>query len=177
MDNKALIEAAIFVSEKPLSVRRLAELTGLTEKEVTLLVLDMQKETKKLDRGIELVSTPEGYEFRLKPEYRDKVSSFAPFSDMSEGVLRTLAIVAARQPVKQSVIVTYQGNKAYGYIEKLEKKGLVVAEKAGRTRLIRTTSDFEKYFGRSTEDIKRLLASEKQQRREENRAQNVEESD
>lgn len=164
MENKALVEAALFVSEKPLSARKLAELTGLTEKEVTLLALDIQKETKRLDRGIDLVSTPEGYEFRLKPEYRDKVSGFAPFSDMSEGVLRTLAIVAARQPVKQSVIIRYQGNKAYGYIEKLEKKGLVVAEKAGRTKLIRTTPDFEKYFGRSTEDIKRLLASERQQK-------------
>ena len=163
MSEKALIEAAIFVSENPLSIRKLAELTGIPEKQVTLLLLDMQAEIKKSDRGIDLVSTPEGYEFRLKPEYRDKVVKLAPFSDMSEGVMRTLAIVAARQPVKQSVIVRYQGNKSYGYIEKLLDKGLIETEKSGRTKLIRTTPDFEKYFGRSTDEIKKLLVSEKKQ--------------
>lgn len=163
MSEKALIEAAIFVSENPLSVRKLAELTGIPEKQVTLLLLDMQSEIKKSDRGIDLVSTPEGYEFRLKPEYRDKVVKLAPFSDMSEGVMRTLAIVAARQPVKQSVIVRYQGNKSYGYIEKLLDKGLIETEKSGRTKLIRTTPDFEKYFGKSTDDIRKLLAPERKQ--------------
>ena len=159
MENKALVEAALFVSDKPLSTRKLADLTGLMEKEINLIVLDMQNDTKGLERGIDLVSTPEGYEFRLKPEYRDKVVKLAPFSDMSEGVLRTLSIVAARQPVKQSIIIRYQGNKAYGYIEKLENKGLILAVKSGRTKLISTTPGFEKYFGKSTDEIKKILAS------------------
>jgi len=171
MDNKALVEAALFVSENPISVKRLCEITGLDEKSVSLIVLDIQKDTKMADRGVDLVSTPEGYEFRLKPDYRDKVAGLAPFSDMSEGVMRTLAIVAARQPVKQSVIVRYQGNKSYGYIEKLVDKGLIETEKSGRTKVIRTTPDFEKYFGRSTDEIKRLLASEKKQAKEEPKEQ------
>lgn len=161
MNNKALVEAALFVSEKPLSVRKLVEITGLDEKEINLTILDIQKNVKRFDRGIDLVETPEGYEFRLKPEYRDKVVKLAPFSDLSEGVMRTLAIVAANQPVKQSVIVRYQGNKAYGYIEKLEKKGLITTEKSGRTRIISTTPDFEKYFGMSGEEVKKLLSSAK----------------
>jgi len=176
MENKALVEAALFVSDKPLSTRKLAELTGLMEKEINLIVLDMQRDTKALDRGIDLISTPEGYEFRLKPEYRDKVVKLAPFSDMSEGVLRTLSIVAARQPVKQSIIIRYQGNKAYGYIEKLENKGLIIAVKAGRTKLISTTPGFEKYFGKSTAEIKTLLASsskpEKKEKSEEKTIEN-----
>ena len=160
MDNKALVEAAIFVSEKPLTTRKLAQLVGLTEKQVSLVLLDLQKDVKATDRGIDLINTPEGYEFRLKPEYRDRVSQLAPFSDMSEGALRTLAIVASNQPVKQAVIVRYQGNKAYGYIDKLVKKGLITSEKAGRTKIISTTPDFEKYFGKSIGDIKKLLDKE-----------------
>lgn len=161
MNNKALVEAALFVSENPLSVKKLSEITGLPEKEIVMLLLDIQRDVKKTDRGIDLVNTPDGYEFRLKPDYREKVAKLAPFSDLSEGMLRTLAIVTTRQPVKQSVIVRYQGNKAYGYIEKLVDKGLIVTEKSGRTRLVSTTPDFEKYFGKSTEEIKKLLTSEK----------------
>lgn len=161
MNNKALIEAALFVSEGPITTRKLSEITGLKEKEATLLVLEIQGDLKKDDRGVDLFETPDGYEFRLKPDYRDKVVKLAPFSDLSEGVLRTLAIVAANQPVKQSVIVRYQGNKAYGYIEKLTGKGLIVSEKSGRTKIISTTPDFEKYFGKSTDEIKKLLSSVK----------------
>jgi segregation and condensation protein B len=123
--------------------------------------LEIQSSLKKSDRGVDLFETPEGYEFRLKPEYRDKVVKLAPFSDLSEGAMRTLAIVAANQPVKQSVIVRYQGNKSYGYIEKLVGKGLITAEKHGRTKIISTTPDFEKYFGKSAEDMKKLLSVEK----------------
>lgn len=157
MNERALVEAALFVSEHPLSARKLAEITGLTEKAVSLLVLDIQADTKRPERGVDLVSSPEGYEFRLKPDYRSKVAQLAPFSDMSEGMMRTLAIIASKQPVKQSLIVRYQGNKSYGYIEKLTDKGLIVSEKAGRTKLISTTPDFEKYFGKSTGEIKKLL--------------------
>ncbi|MCS7106466.1 MAG: SMC-Scp complex subunit ScpB, partial [Candidatus Aenigmarchaeota archaeon] len=71
--------------------------------------------------------------------------------------MRTLAIVAVKQPIKRSLIVKYQGNKAYGYVESLEKKGLIKTEKAGRTRIITTTPEFEKYFGKSTEELKKIL--------------------
>ncbi len=161
MNPKALIEAALFVSEKPLSVKKISEITGLQEEEIGKIILEIEKETSSSARGIMLAETPEGYEFRLKPEYREKVVKLAPFSDLSEGMMRTLAIVAANQPVKQSVIVRYQGNKAYGYIANLEQKGLINAEKFSRTKIITTTPDFEKYFGKSSEEIKKILEKEK----------------
>jgi segregation and condensation protein B len=72
-------------------------------------------------------------------------------------MMRTLSIVVSKQPVKQSLIVRYQGNKAYGYIQALERKGLIKTEKFGRTKLITTTDDFERYFGKSSEEIKNKL--------------------
>ncbi len=159
MNNKALVEAALFVSEKPLSIAKISQITGIPESEVDDIVFEIQSVLTRSDRGIDLVETPEGYEFRIKPEYRDRVVNLAPFSDISEGMLRTLSIVAAKQPVKQSVIVRYQGNKSYGYISSLEEKGLVKTEKSGRTKLVMTTPDFEKYFGKSSDDIKKLLKS------------------
>ncbi len=157
MDKKALIESALFVSDKPLNARRLSEITKVPEGEIQALVEELKNDFQKSDRGVELAETPEGYEFRIKPEYRDKVSALAPFSDLTEGMLRTLAIVVSNQPVKQSVIVRYQGNKAYGYIGQLEQKGLLKSEKFSRTKIITTTSEFEKYFGMSSEQIRKAL--------------------
>ncbi|MEM5802040.1 MAG: SMC-Scp complex subunit ScpB [Candidatus Aenigmatarchaeota archaeon] len=162
MNKKALIEAALFVSDKPLTVEQLNSITNIEKDEIKQILRLLQYELDKDDRGYELVETPQGYEFRLKPEYREKVAKLAPFADLGEGMMRTLAIVAAKQPVKQSAIVRYQGNKAYGYIKSLEEKGLIRTEKYGRTRLVYTTSDFEKYFGLTTEEIKKILSEAKQ---------------
>lgn len=157
MDKEALLEAALFVSDKPISLETLSAIIGSTQEEVKQMIVKFQQELSKQDRGIELIETPEGYEFRIKAEYRDRVARLAPFSDLGEGMLRTLAIVTVNQPVKQSIIVHYQGNKTYGYIVELEKKGLIKTEKFGRTKLVTTTDDFEKYFGKSSEELKRML--------------------
>lgn len=158
MDTKALVEAALFVSDKPLSVERLAKILNLSTEEVKKSLLKLQQELAKEDHGIELVETKEGFEFRVKQEYREKVAKLAPFADLSNGMMRTLAIVAVKQPIKQSIIVKYQGNKAYGYVAALEEKGLIKSEKFGRTKLLSTTTEFEKYFGKSSEEIKRILS-------------------
>jgi segregation and condensation protein B len=158
MGVKAKIEAALFVSDSPLPLDRLAEFAGGDMDEAARAVMSIIEDCRREDRGIELVQTPEGYEFRIKQEYRDTVASLAPFSDLKEGMLRTLAIIAAKQPIKQSILVAYQGNKVYDYIVELEKKGLIKTEPFHRTKLITTTAGFEKYFGKSVEDVKRMLS-------------------
>lgn len=161
MNKRALVEAALFVSDKPLSIHRLSNIIGIgSQQEIKKLLDEIAQDMEEDDRGVYLIETPEGYEFRIKPEYRDTVAKLAPFSDLSDGMMRTLAIVAVKQPVKQSVIVRYQGNKAYGYIAELEKKGLVKTEKFSRTKIISTTPDFEKYFGKSSIEIKKILKEE-----------------
>lgn len=157
MNQKALLEAALFVSDKPLGLEKLSKIMGCSEQEVKQLMLRLQTDFLTEDHGIELVETPEGYEIRVKQEFREKVVRLAPFADLSGGMMRTLAIVAAKQPVKQSLIVKVQGNKTYGYIAALEDKGLIKTEKYGRTKIITTTPDFEKYFGKSSEEIKKTL--------------------
>lgn len=160
MNKKALVEAALFVSDTPLSVERLANIVGIgSAEQVRQLLAQIKNELAAEDRGIVLEETPEGFELRVKQGYRERVAKLAPFSDLSDGMLRTLAIIAARQPIKQSIIVKYQGNKVYGYIRDLEAKGLIKAEKYGRTKLVTASAGFEKYFGKSTEDIKRMLNS------------------
>jgi len=154
MGAKALLEAALFVSDSPLSLSRLSKIVGIgSEEDIRKLIDELETD----NRGIQLIETPEGFELRVKPEYRPRVSKLAPFADLRDGVMRTLAIIAVKQPIKQSIIVKYQGNKTYGYIKDLEAKGLVKSEKYGRTKLVTTTIDFEKYFGKSGEEMKALL--------------------
>lgn len=158
MNKKALVESALFVSDKPIGIDKLVEITGLSHDEIEQVMDEIKQDHVNEGKGMELVETPEGYEFRIKPQYRDKIVKLAPVSDLTEGQLRTLALtVAIKPPVKQSAIVRYQGNKAYGYIGQLEKKGLIKTEKFSRTKVVKLTDEFEKYFGKSLEDLKKLL--------------------
>jgi segregation and condensation protein B len=167
MNKKALLEAALFVSDSPLTVERLTKVVGIgSEEQVKQLITEIRKKLDAQDRGIELVQTPEGFELRVKQEYRNQVAKLAPFSDLSNGMLRTLAVIAARQPIKQSIIVKYQGNKVYGYIKDLEAKGLIKTEKYGRTKLVTATIGFEKYFGKSSEEIKQMMNNKSDKKKE-----------
>lgn len=159
-DKKALIEAALFVSETPLSLYSLSKISGITStKEIKKILEVIKKELEKDSRGIELALTGEGYQLQVKDQFLEKVANLTTYSDISRGALRTLSIVTLKQPILQSEIVKIQGNKAYNYIKSLEKKKLIKTEKAGRTKKINTTKEFERYFGKSLKEIQGRLNS------------------
>ena len=156
-EKKAIVEAALFVSENPLTVDKISKISGIPTRDLNAILEEVKKELDTESHGIELAITPEGYQFQVKDKFLEKVSGLTTYSDMSKGALRTLSIVALRQPITQSEIIKIQGNKAYNYIKGLEKKGLIRAEKAGRTRLINTTKEFERYFGKNLKEIQEKL--------------------
>ncbi|MEM4461062.1 MAG: SMC-Scp complex subunit ScpB [Candidatus Aenigmatarchaeota archaeon] len=158
INKKALVEAALFVSNKPLTLKQLSYNLEIPIKEVENILKEIKKELENEERGIMLLETPEGYELVVKPQYRQYVQKVAPFSELTEGVKRTLAIILAKQPVKQSILAKIQGNKVYEYLKILEKKGLIKTEKFGRTKIITLTKNFEEYFGKSVEEAKKELA-------------------
>ena len=157
-DKKALIEAALFISESPLSLHKLSKISGITStKEIKKILEQLRKEFGTSSRGFELALTPEGYQFQVKDQFLEAVADLTTYADISRGALRTLSIVAIRQPILQSEIIKIQGNKAYNYIKGLEKKKLIKTEKAGRTKKISITKEFEKYFGKSMKEIQERL--------------------
>jgi len=159
-DKKALLEAALFMSSDPLTLDSLSKLSEISSKKDLKEILEEIKKDYDIDtKGIELAITQDGYQFKVKNHFINQVSSLTPHSDLTDGMLRTLGLVALRQPMSQSQIVKIQGNKSYGYIRKLEKKGLIKSEKDGKTKLLRTTNEFERYFGKSLIDIQETLKS------------------
>ncbi|MBU5688237.1 MAG: SMC-Scp complex subunit ScpB [Candidatus Aenigmarchaeota archaeon] len=157
-DKKALIEAALFMAAQPLSLKELSKISGITsEEKIKEILNEIKRDLDLQKRGFELAILPGGYQLRVRQEFLNKVASLTPHSDLSEGMLRTLGIVALKQPATQSDVVKIQGNKAYGYIKELEKRGLIKTEKFGRTRKLITTKEFERYFGKSINEIRESL--------------------
>jgi len=158
MTHQKILEAALFMSSRPLMLDEIGKILGVHSLGYVKEMLEkLQKEYA--DKGIEIVNTPQGWVMQVKPEFLGKVAHLTPYADMSEGCKRSLAIIAYKEPVSQAEIIKIQGNKAYSYLKQLQKRNLIKAEKKGRTKIIRLTQEFERYFGEEKEKIKEKLES------------------
>ncbi|MBI4167368.1 MAG: SMC-Scp complex subunit ScpB [Candidatus Aenigmarchaeota archaeon] len=152
---KKLIEASLFLSQNPISAKSLSQIADVNEREVEKLVEELR--TEYADRGVEIAKTPSGWQIHVKTELIGKVSHLSPYSDLSEGVLKTLALVVYKHPATQSYLVKMQGNKVYNYIKKLELRGMIKTQKKGRTKEVFVTQEFENYFGTTLDEIKKRV--------------------
>jgi segregation and condensation protein B len=173
--SRKLIEAALFMSSRPMSAEEISRITGVAPGNVEKTLDILCKEYNGEVKGVEIIRVPEGWEMRVKPELLPKVAHLTPYSDLKDGHKRTLALVAYKEPLRQSEAVKIQGNKAYNYIKFLRKKGLIKSEKEGRTIKLSLTKEFERYFGLEKERIKEMLQKglEHAKAREEAKAQKV----
>ena len=84
----------------------------------------------------------------IRKEYSDLVNRLATGnSEFSKAERRNLiAIIAYKQPIKQSVIIKIRGNKAYDHIKKFIEIGLVKKKKIGHTNELSLSEEFYDYF-------------------------------
>lgn len=155
---KRIAESALFMSSEPLTINELTKIMDAESFAVSLKAMeDLMSEYSTRDTAMEIIKLENGkYSMRLKQEYMQSVSHLAMSADFSKAVLRTLGLIAVKQPMRQSFVVKIIGNKAYEYIGELEEKGFLISKKQGSTKILSTTSKFETYFGKQAEDIKKL---------------------
>ncbi|UCG95202.1 MAG: SMC-Scp complex subunit ScpB [archaeon] len=150
MREKALLEAALFISDKPLPVQELGKISGLSEGKVKKLLEELDVELTQEHRGIGLLKIDDNYHLKVKEEYLDKVSHLTPYADLSRAMLKVLSLAVYKKDITQSEIVKTIGNRAYDYVKELELRGLIKTEKSGRTKILILTEEFMRYFGVSS---------------------------
>ncbi len=91
----------------------------------------------------------ERFVLQLKAEFTPRVRRLAVRPLLSKGPLKTLSYIAYRQPVLQPQVIDVRGHHAYLHLRELEDMGLINREKAGRSKMLRTTEFFADYFGLS----------------------------
>ncbi|HUV33441.1 MAG TPA: SMC-Scp complex subunit ScpB, partial [Candidatus Desulfaltia sp.] len=98
---------------------------------------------------------------QLKADFTRPASRYSMKPLLSAGPLRTLSYIAYYQPVEQKEVAQDRGSQAYKHLAQLEEMGLIRREKQGRTRIVRTTSDFADHVGISQDkgSMRRQLRS------------------
>ncbi|ABK14383.1 MULTISPECIES: SMC-Scp complex subunit ScpB [Methanothrix] len=164
MDAKALVEAMLFAAGRPLSVEEISGLSGLDAKDVLDAANSLLREYASRGGGIEVRAVEGSFVMQVRGDLAQSVAMVAP-RELDSSVIRTLAVIAYRQPIMQSELARIRGNKCYEHVRLLERMGLISASKKGRTRELRTTRGFAEYFGlqsASPEFLRGIIAGKRE---------------
>ncbi len=156
IEDKALVEAALFVSGRPISVKDLSRALGIKSLEyIEKLIELIAAEYSERKSAIEVVRVlGDKYVMQVKQEYSQRVIHLMPKPDLRTGELKTLALIAYLQPIEQSKLVKLRGSQTYEHVKRLKEMGLVYAEPYERTKLLGTTQKFAELYGFPDNDPK-----------------------
>jgi len=140
------LEAVFFVSGKFLNMQELVGLTDLNPIIISELIEKLQEKYND-DFAMEIVEKNGMWKMDVKPDYSHIINKVAGGrSEFSKAEQETLAIIAYKQPIKQSVIIKIRGNKAYDHVKKFAELGLVRKKKVGHTNELSLSEEFYDYF-------------------------------
>lgn len=147
----ALVEAALYVTGKPLDLKTLGSVVGFrSEDKVKELARTLKDKYGKDGSSLEVLELSDGrFVMQLKPQYVRHVKRLTTRQLLTAGPMKTLSFIAYRQPVTQSYLAKVRGNLTYSHVKQLREVGLIAEERLGRTKMLRTTPNFADYFNLS----------------------------
>ena len=147
------LEAVFFVSGRFLSMQELISLSDLNPIIIQELIEELKEKYEKKDSAIEIIDKNGLWKMDVRQEYYSIVNKLATGSaEFSKAEQETLAIIAFKQPIKQSVIIKIRGNKAYEHIKKFSDLGLIRKKKMGHTYDLNLSDEFYDYFNVVNQD-------------------------
>jgi len=171
---KQIIEAVIFASEEPLSLKQIltvvnqsfaaTEMISLSISDITTLIDELNQEYEISQRAFQIISIAEGFQFATKKQYSHWLGEL--FKEkikrkLSQSALETLSVIAYKQPVSKPEIESIRGVNADYIISSLLERNLITivgrSASVGRPLLYGTTEYFLHHFGlNSISDLPRL---------------------
>lgn len=147
IENMKKIEAALFLSARFLSLQDLVMLTDINPLMIRESIIKIIDKFNREDSAIEIINKENMWKMDVRQEYVGMVNKLATgSSEFTKAEQETLAVIAYKQPVKQSVIIKIRGNKAYDHIKHFCDIGLVQAKRIGHTQELKLSQEFFEYF-------------------------------
>ncbi|MBT3397722.1 SMC-Scp complex subunit ScpB [archaeon] len=144
-ENEGKVEAALFISGRFLNLQELIMLTDINP--IMLKEILNRLEKKHSMGAVRIVARNQSWKMDVAEKYHYLINKLATGNaEFTKAEQETLAIIAYKQPIKQSVIIKIRGNKAYDHIKKFREIGLVTAKRVGHTLELNLSEEFYEYF-------------------------------
>jgi len=151
---KAIVEALIFASPEPLTLKQLLKLLEAEPREDVQAALEELKRDYDRPGGLQLVEVAGGYQIVTRPDLHEWVRRLfheRTTQKLTVQALETLAVIAYRQPVTALEIGEIRGVNTSGVLNTLLERGLIKIagrkQVVGRPFMYATTREFLIRFG------------------------------
>ena len=151
----AKVEAAFWLADEPLTSKKIATVTGLTDGREAKRLIDQLRhlyEAEGTPFQIELLAG--GYQLLTKPVFQPwllRLRRLGHEARLAPSAMETLAIIAYKQPITRPDVESIRGVSAVEPMRQLTEKdliGVVGKQKSlGRPQLYGTTRKFLQLFG------------------------------
>lgn len=158
----AVLEALLFATTQPLSVKRLAVLmNGVPTDEIEAALVELNERYEDPRCGLVLMEVAGGWQVATRPKTSDwvlRLHKHRKKNPLTPSLMESLAIIAYKQPLTRADVEAIRGVDCGNAVRALQDAGLVevVGRKdvAGRPPIYGTTESFLKIFGlRSIEEL------------------------
>lgn len=144
-ENKRKVEAALFISGKFMNLPELVALTDVNPILLKKILEDLKDEYG--GSGVEVINKDNLWKMDVAQDFTWMVNKLATgSSEFSKSEQETLAIIAYKQPMKQSILIKIRGNKAYDHIKRYSEMGLINKKRLGHTWELTLSDTFYEYF-------------------------------
>jgi segregation and condensation protein B len=155
---KAVIEAAIYITDEPLTPEQIASAVEQPADRVKEILNQLVTEYAAPDRGLSIRELAGGYKMATKPEHHESIRRFVknlqPQLKLSLPALETLAVIAYKQPITAPEVMEIRGVQGAGVLKTLLDRKLIAAagrkDVLGKPILYKTTREFLIQFGLSS---------------------------
>lgn len=149
---KSKIESLLFVSTKPLSIKRLVKLTGKEKKEVKEAITELIKEYGKRKAGLQIIKNGWKYQMTTVSQNAKLVKEFIKdetTGELTKPSLETLSIIVYRSPITKPELEQIRGVNCSLILRNLLIRGLAKQEQDKNTKEIyyRPTFEFLRFLG------------------------------
>jgi len=191
MENKtkSLLESLLFISGKPISIKRLAEILKKDKGEVNTLADQLMQEYNTNEHGVHIMKAGQSYQMATSPNNSNIIKEFVKSEqtgELTKPSLETLTIIAYRGPVTKAELEQIRGVNCSLIIRNLLIRGLIESkeDKEKMATVYMITFDFLRFLGlnrveelpdfdklNSDENLKKLLDQKIQSSEEETKNQ------
>lgn len=149
---RTVVEALLFLAERPLGVEEIQRTTGLEAQRIRKALEELAGHFREGVSGVVLHEVAGGWQFRTSPDVVDYARRFLRVKPqrLTRAALETLAIVAYRQPVTRPEVEEIRGVDCGAVMKALLERRLIrilgKKEEPGRPILYGTSKEFLEFF-------------------------------
>jgi len=152
MKVKSQIESLLFISAKPMSISKLAELIKTEEKEIKKAGDELVEDYKENKCGIQIIKNGSKFQMVSSPENSRLIQEFVndeTTGELSRPSLETLTIIAYRGPISKVNLDRIRGVNCSLILRNLLLRGLIEVkeDKQASDSFYSVTFDFIRFLG------------------------------